>query len=540
MANQLFAGFVYNNAGVAIQNATVDLYDRNTTTPSRANTTSDASGYWAISHATQGRFDVQIVSGTTTRRRKYDDSIQLETLEVAVFRLRNPADTFEYDIVPAAITASRQLNLPLLTATDTIAVLAMAQTFLTGVKTFNSSILAIRNPADTFSYTIVASAITAARNLTIPLTTVDDTFVVLTLAQTLANKTLTAPTIGATDWANAIHAHAAANSGGQVGAADLSGLGTGVATFLGTPSSANLAAAVTDETGSGLLVFGTSPTLVTPALGTPASGVMTNVTGIPAAAVLAGSLGAGAYVISTSLQAATIELGHATDTTLARVSAGVISVEGVEVTALGNAATGTGSIVRATSPTLVTPALGTPASGVLTNCSGYPAATDALSGIAELATTAETSTGTDAARTVTPDGLAGSVHGEVAVEMVVTEFATDVPAIGDGKFYFHIDSKLNGMNLVRVHASAITAGTTGTMDIQLARLSATLGTPADMLSTKITIDSTEIGSDTAAVAAVIDAANDDVSTNQWIRVDLDAVQTTKAKGLIVTLGFRLP
>ena len=52
----------------------------------------------------------------------------------------------------------------------------------------------------------------------------------------------------------------------------VSGLATGVATFLGTPSSANLAAAVTDETGSGALVFATSPTLVTPALGTPASG----------------------------------------------------------------------------------------------------------------------------------------------------------------------------------------------------------------------------------------------------------------------------
>ncbi len=46
----------------------------------------------------------------------------------------------------------------------------------------------------------------------------------------------------------------------------VSGLGTGVATFLGTPSSANLAAAVTDETGSGSLVFGTSPSLTTPAL----------------------------------------------------------------------------------------------------------------------------------------------------------------------------------------------------------------------------------------------------------------------------------
>ena len=58
----------------------------------------------------------------------------------------------------------------------------------------------------------------------------------------------------------------------------VSGLGTGVATFLATPSSANLIAAVTDETGTGSLVFATSPTLVTPALGTPASGNLTNTT----------------------------------------------------------------------------------------------------------------------------------------------------------------------------------------------------------------------------------------------------------------------
>lgn len=44
-------------------------------------------------------------------------------------------------------------------------------------------------------------------------------------------------------------------------AANLSGLGTGVATFLATPSSANLASAVTDETGSGALMFGTDPAL---------------------------------------------------------------------------------------------------------------------------------------------------------------------------------------------------------------------------------------------------------------------------------------
>lgn len=60
--------------------------------------------------------------------------------------------------------------------------------------------------------------------------------------------------------------------------ANLAGAGSGVLTFLATPSSANLAAAVTGETGTGALVFAESPTLVTPALGTPASGTLTNCT----------------------------------------------------------------------------------------------------------------------------------------------------------------------------------------------------------------------------------------------------------------------
>jgi len=47
----------------------------------------------------------------------------------------------------------------------------------------------------------------------------------------------------------------------------VSGLGTGVATFLATPSSANLISAITDETGTGALVFANTPTLVTPTIG---------------------------------------------------------------------------------------------------------------------------------------------------------------------------------------------------------------------------------------------------------------------------------
>jgi len=65
------------------------------------------------------------------------------------------------------------------------------------------------------------------------------------------------------------------------GGTGITSFGAGVATWLGTPSSANLAAAVTDETGSGALVFATSPTLVTPILGTPQSATLTNATGLP-------------------------------------------------------------------------------------------------------------------------------------------------------------------------------------------------------------------------------------------------------------------
>jgi hypothetical protein len=56
---------------------------------------------------------------------------------------------------------------------------------------------------------------------------------------------------------------------GSVSISNVTGLGTGVETFLATPSSSNLAAAVTGETGSGALVFGTSPTITTPTLSDP-------------------------------------------------------------------------------------------------------------------------------------------------------------------------------------------------------------------------------------------------------------------------------
>jgi hypothetical protein len=108
--------------------------------------------------------------------------------------------------------------------------------------------------------------------------------------------------------------------------------------------------------------------------------------------------------------------------------------------------------------------------------------------------------------------------------------------VGDLAAPLPIQGILGAKNLTWVYGRAITAGVTGTMDVQIRNVT----DAQDMLSTKLTWDSTEPGTETAAIPAVIDTAKDDVVVNDLLAIDVDVVQTTKAKGMIIGMGFTKP
>ena len=198
----------------------------------------------------------------------------------------------------------------------------------------------------------------ASGTITLPLNTgvPDGTTVLITTTQEITSLTIAlngasaifgGVTSLAAGTATAIRFYQATNSWYQINAETV--YAAGVQTWLATPSSANLRAAMTDETGTGVLVFNNTPTLITPILGTPTSGTLTSCTGLP---VTTGISGLGANVAAFLATPSSANLAAAlTDET------------------------GTGAAVFANTPTLATPILGTPTSGALTNCTGLPLTT---------------------------------------------------------------------------------------------------------------------------------------------------------------------
>ncbi len=145
----------------------------------------------------------------------------------------------------------------------------------------------------------------------------------------------------------ALAANAIVIGGGAGVAPSTTTTGTGVLTALGVNTGSAGAFVVFNGAG-----------------GTPSSLTLTSATGLPVAGITSST--------STALGVGSLEVGHATDTTITRVSAGKIAVEGVNVVTTSSTDTLTNKTL--TSPTLTTPVLGTPTSGALTNCTSVPAA----------------------------------------------------------------------------------------------------------------------------------------------------------------------
>ena len=155
---------------------------------------------------------------------------------------------------------------------------------------------------------------------------------------------------------------------------------------------------VTTSTGSGSVVLSTSPTLVTPALGTPSSAVLTNATGLPIGGISAtGTPSSTTYLRGDSTWSSI--------TGMVYPGAGIANSTG-SAWGTSYSTTGSGTVVAlATSPTFVTPALGTPSSGTLTNCTGYTYAN--LSGT--VPTWNQNTTGTAGGLTGTPNITVGTI-----------------------------------------------------------------------------------------------------------------------------------
>lgn len=159
-----------------------------------------------------------------------------------------------------------------------------------------------------------------------------------------------------------------------------------------------------------------------------------------------------------------------------------------------------------------------------------PAASDSASGIVELATAAETTTGTATDRAVTPDGLAGSDYGKRVVQFQMND---STALTTNAKAYMRVPAVMNGWNLVGIAGMCVGASSSGAVTFTVKKGA------TSMLSTNLTIDASETDSSTAATAAVIDTAQDDVATGNQIEVACSGAGTGVTYA-VVELTFQAP
>lgn len=320
----------------------------------------------------------------------------------------------------------------------------------------------------------------------------------------------------------------------------VSGLGTGVATFLATPSSANLAAALTDETGTGVAVFGTAPTFTTSI--TVTGGGVIDADGIDLdtgndfqinnVSVLNATTLGSAIVASSLTSVGTITTGTWQGTTIAVDQGGTGQTSYTDGQLLIGNTTGN-TLAKAT----LTEGAGidiTNGNGTITIAGEAASVTNA--GIVELATTAEIDTGTDSTRAIPVDQFVASDRNIRFIAIRIVEAATDVSVattVG-GDFVMPFTGTLIQSDTKKEFWSAATdtAGTTGTMVVDVHKGGTTV-----MTTNKLDIETTEKSTTTATTQP--DLTTTAVTAGDVFTFDVDAIHTTAAKGLTIYMAIRL-
>jgi hypothetical protein len=277
-----------------------------------------------------------------------------------------------------------------------------------------------------------------------------------------------------------------------------------------TMTSAQLATAVSDKTGSGLLVFGTSPTLSAP-------------------------------IFSTIVNTGTLTLPTSTDTLVGRATTDTFTNKTFDTAATGNvfkingttltAVTGTGAVVLATSPTLVTPVLGVATATSINKVAFTTPSTGATLALADGSTLATagaysitlTATGTTGVTLPTSGTLSTLAGSETLTNKTLS---TGVTYNGNTIGVAYGGTGTSNGSITGTGALSFTAGGTNT-NINLVPVGT--GT-VDVANTRITSVATPTQATDAATKGYVDAVKQALDIKDSVRVTTTANLTATASG----------